>query len=82
MGSARTAVDIGKQIKFLRQKKEWSQGELAARSALTQVSISHIENGKGGTLKALEKILRALEVELSFQEIPAIDTRKSKFFIK
>jgi transcriptional regulator with XRE-family HTH domain len=74
MKSAKTATEIGKLIKFFRQKKNLSQVQLAKKCHMTQVSISKIENGIGGTLKALEKILKALEMELGFRAIQKIDT--------
>lgn len=74
MKRAKTATDIGRLIKFYRQKKKLSQSQLAKKSHMTQVSISNIENGIGGTLKALEKILRALEMEIVFNKISKIDT--------
>ncbi len=73
MKQARTAVEIGKLIKYHRQERGLSQTDLATKSLMTQVSISNIENGIGGTLKAIEKILRALELEVNFQQIQKID---------
>lgn len=73
MKQARTASEIGKLIKYHRQEKGLSQTDLATKSQMTQVSISNIENGIGGTLKAIEKILRALELEVNFHKVPKID---------
>lgn len=72
MKQARTASEIGKLIKYYRQEKGLSQTDLATKSQMTQVSISNIENGIGGTLKAIEKILRALELEVNFHKIQKI----------
>ncbi len=73
MKQARTASEIGKLIKYYRQERGLSQTDLATKSQMTQVSVSNIENGKGGTMKAIEKILRALELEVNFQQIQKID---------
>lgn len=81
MKTARTALDMGKLIKYHRQKKNLSQSELAQKCHLTQASLSNIENGVGGTLKVLEKILRALEVEICFQEISKINNKKNPYFV-
>lgn len=74
MKSARNQIEIGKLIKYHRQKSGLSQKELAQKSGLTQVTISKIENGIGGTLKALDNILNALKCEVLFQKIQNINT--------
>lgn len=74
MKRAKTAIEIGRLIKFYRQKQTLTQQELAQKCRMTQVSISNMENGIGGTFKALEKIMRVLNLELSFHKVQKIDT--------
>lgn len=82
MKCARTAAEIGRLIKFYRQKNNISQAQLAKKCRLTQVSISNIENGIGGTLKTLERILLALEMELAFHKVQKIDTSKLRDYVE
>ncbi len=76
MRGARNQQEIGKLLKHLRQQQSLSQAELAKKSGLTQPSISNIEHGVGGSLKHVEAILRALNLELILEPVQKIDTSK------
>ena len=76
MRGARNQQEIGKLLKHLRQQQNLSQAELARKSGLTQPSISNIEHGAGGSLKHVEAILRALNLELILEPVQKIDTSK------
>lgn len=40
------AVKLGKHIRELRYAREWTQEDLAERSGMNSVQISHLENGR------------------------------------
>ena len=57
---------VGDNIRRLRENLNITQEELAFRCDLTQGHINYIENGKRGfTKKSLEKIAKALGVQIS-----------------
>ena len=56
--------NIGKRIKELRKKKNFSQEKLAEMADIAQNTLSYIENGNNFcSVDTLEKIITALEVE-------------------
>lgn len=56
---------IGKQIIKLRQRKGWSQSDLARACRKDRQAIEKIENGKvNPTLYSLHEISIALEIDL------------------
>ena len=60
------ARKIGKRIIRLREKKGWSQSDLARACIKDRQAIERIENGKNNpTLFTLYEIALALEVSLS-----------------
>lgn len=75
MKSARNVQEIGKLIKYHRQKFNYTQTEFAKKTGLTQVTISNIEHGIGGTLKALVSITNVLGIEITFQNIQKINSK-------
>lgn len=52
--------EIGKQLKRMRLKNNFTQQELANRSGLFRSTISEIENGRISNLLSLIQLLRAL----------------------
>ena len=57
-------MDIGKRLRGLREGKGLSQGDVEARTGVTQDEISKIESGQGTpTLRMLEKWANALGVD-------------------
>lgn len=82
MKAARSIEDLGKLIKHHRLNKKMSQKDLAEKCQVSQVTISHIENGLGGSLTALVAIVKALNVQISFSEIPKIDTQNMINFLE
>lgn len=52
--------ELGKQLKRMRLKNNFTQQELADRSGLFRSTISEIENGRVGTVLSLIQLLRAL----------------------
>jgi transcriptional regulator with XRE-family HTH domain len=60
------------QIRALRDRKDWSQGELGKRVEMTQNAISRLENpfyGKA-TLTTLKRIAAAFDVALVVRFVP------------
>lgn len=74
MKSARNHTEIGKLLKYHRQLQALSQKELATKTGLSQPAVSNIEHGIGGNLRAVESIMQALNLELYFKPVRAIDT--------
>ena len=55
---------VGKRIRFLRKKYDWTQEELADKVGVDYTTINKIENGKRNpSLKTLERIAKALRVK-------------------
>lgn len=61
--------ELGKEIKFLRKEKNWSQDDLEKYSLITKRTISKIENGfiDEVGIKKVETILDLLGVEFSLR---------------
>jgi transcriptional regulator with XRE-family HTH domain len=58
-------MDIGKQLRELREANGLSQSDVEGRTGLLRTYISHVENGHSTpTLQVLEKWAAALDVEL------------------
>lgn len=58
-------MDIGQEIKCLREEKDWTQTQLAYHAETAPSSISLIENGqREPNLGTLRKLAQALDVEL------------------
>jgi len=59
-------IELGKRIINLREKKGWSQSDLARACNKDRQAIEKLENGKvNPTLYTLLEIANALEVSLS-----------------
>jgi transcriptional regulator with XRE-family HTH domain len=74
MKTARNISEIGQLIKYHRQLRKLTQAELAKTCNVSQVFISKLESGSGGTITGLTRVMQALNLELSFREIKRIDT--------
>jgi transcriptional regulator with XRE-family HTH domain len=80
-------MDIGYQLRSLREQKKLTQGDIEKRTGLLRCYISRVENGHTiPAVETLEKIARAMEMPLyqlvyDGQEPPApldSDGRRSK----
>ena len=59
-------IKVGKQIQTLRELKGISQQDLAAKCNFEKSNMSRLESGRvNPTLATLEKICKALEVNIS-----------------
>ncbi|MCO5934663.1 helix-turn-helix domain-containing protein [Mucilaginibacter sp. RB4R14] len=69
--------EIGKKIKSLRQKKGWSQGDVAKLLNISVPAFSKIETEITDlSLSRLEKIAEIFEVSLSDMLLPASEQSK------
>ena len=56
---------LGMRIRYLRNKKHWSQEDLALEAEVNKNYLSDLERGmRNPTIRVLEKIATALEISL------------------
>lgn len=71
--AARLAFDLGRAVRELREQRDWSQAELAGAAGMTQSAVARFEaGGTIPTLPVLERLARALDVELKVQFAPRV----------
>ncbi|GIJ35578.1 multiprotein-bridging factor 1 family protein [Micromonospora sediminimaris] len=60
------AFELGRAIRELRERRGWSQAQLAKESGMTQSAVARFEaGGTVPTLPVLERLAAALDVSLS-----------------
>ncbi|MEQ0561332.1 helix-turn-helix transcriptional regulator [Amycolatopsis sp. NEAU-NG30] len=70
--AARLAFELGAEVRTLREKRGWTQTELAERAGMTQSAMARFEaGGTIPTLPVLERIAAALQMRLSIALTPA-----------
>lgn len=59
----------GEKVRAARRRRGWTQAELGRRAGLSQVTISKVERGEGGTLSlvAWQRVADALELPLDLK---------------
>jgi ribosome-binding protein aMBF1 (putative translation factor) len=63
--AARLAFELGRSVRELRERRGWSQTQLAKASGMTQSAIARFEaGGTVPTLAVLERLAAALDVSL------------------
>lgn len=63
--ATRLAYELGRAVRELRQQHRWSQAQLAEAAEMTQSAVARFEaGGTVPTLPTLERLARALDVEL------------------
>jgi ribosome-binding protein aMBF1 (putative translation factor) len=63
--ATRLAVELGRTVRELRERRGWSQSQLAGAAGMTQSAVARFEaGGTVPTLPLLERLARALEMEL------------------
>ena|SRR5437667_1614787 len=69
--AARLAFELGRAVRELREQHGWSQAELARLAGMTQSAVARFEaGGTVPTLPVLERLARALDVELAVRFTP------------
>jgi HTH-type transcriptional regulator/antitoxin HipB len=63
----RSAKTLGSSIREARRAAGLTQSDLGLKTALRQATISSLENGEGGTLESLFKVLTALKLEMRLE---------------
>jgi ribosome-binding protein aMBF1 (putative translation factor) len=71
--AARLAFGLGRAVRELREQHGWSQAQLARAADMTQSAVARFEaGGTVPTLPVLERLARALDVELSVRFAPKV----------
>ncbi|EFC85393.1 helix-turn-helix transcriptional regulator [Parafrankia sp. EUN1f] len=69
--AARLAFELGRSVRELRQRRGWSQEELARAAGMTQSAVARFEaGGTVPTLPVLERLAEALDADLDMRVIP------------
>lgn len=69
--ATRLAFELGRAVRELRERRGWSQSQLAQASGMTQSAVARFEaGGTVPTLPVLERLASALDVELSVKFEP------------
>ena len=85
--TGRLAADLGDQLRALRLRHNVDQQSLAARAGVALNALKNLESGKGGTVRSLLKVLRALGREdwlralspqVSISPLRALDRRPAR----
>jgi ribosome-binding protein aMBF1 (putative translation factor) len=64
--AARLAFELGRAVRELRERRGWSQSQLAQASGMTQSAVARFEaGGTVPTLPVLERLAAALDVSLN-----------------
>ncbi len=64
--ATRLAFELGAAVRELRERRGWSQSQLAQASGMTQSAVARFEaGGTVPTLPVLERLASALDVGLS-----------------
>ena len=59
-------VRLGRKIRLLREKRGWTQQQLADMTGIGRVHVSELENGKREAgLRIIEKLAASFEVRVS-----------------
>ncbi|WP_233625015.1 helix-turn-helix transcriptional regulator [Actinoplanes sp. ATCC 53533] len=63
--AARLAFELGRSVRELRERRGWSQTQLAKAAGMTQSAVARFEaGGTVPTLVVLERLATALDVSL------------------
>ena len=63
--AARLAYELGRSVREMRERRGWTQAQLAGASGLTQPAVARFEaGGTVPTIPVLERLANALEADL------------------
>lgn len=69
--ATRLAYELGVAVRDLRERRGWSQTQLAQAAGMTQSAVARFEaGGTVPTLPVLERLAHALDVDLAVQFKP------------
>ena len=69
--AARLAFELGLAVREMRERRGWTQAQLAQASGLTQPAVARFEaGGTVPTIPVLERLANALEAELVVRLTP------------
>jgi transcriptional regulator with XRE-family HTH domain len=69
--AARLAFELGRTVRELRERRDWSQADLARAARMTQSAVARFEaGGTVPTLPVLDRLARALDAELTVRVTP------------
>ena len=69
--ASKLAYELGRAVRELRERRGWSQTQLADAASMTQSAVARFEaGGTTPTLPVLERLARALDVELTVRFDP------------
>jgi len=69
--AARLAFELGRSVRELRERRGWSQTQLAKASGMTQSAVARFEaGGTVPTLPVLERLAAALDANLNVSFTP------------
>jgi ribosome-binding protein aMBF1 (putative translation factor) len=69
--AAKLAFELGRAVRELRERRGWSQAQLANGSGMTQSAVARFEaGGTVPTLPVLERLAAALDVSLNVSFTP------------
>ena len=72
--SAKLAYELGRRVRELRERREWTQTELATAAGMTQSAIARFEaGGTVPTLPVLHRLAEALDANLVISVTPRTD---------
>lgn len=63
----RSAKTLGSALREARRAAGLTQRELGQKTSLRQATISSLENGEGGTLDSLFKVVTELKLEMRLE---------------
>lgn len=68
---ARLAYELGKTVRAMRERRGWSQNDLAREAGMTQSAVARFEaGGTVPTLPVIERLAHALDAEVEVRLTP------------
>ncbi len=72
--ATKLAYELGRSVRELRERRGWSQSQLARAAGMTQSAVARFEaGGTVPTLPVLDRLARALDADLTVTVTPRTD---------